>query len=86
MTKPKVKETPKDVTHPFYGKQHTEKAKQEISKNNAMSKSVLCITTGEVFRSEAEAARGFGIHPSGISRCCASKQKTANKKQWCYTT
>ncbi|MDI9468238.1 MAG: NUMOD3 domain-containing DNA-binding protein [Bacillota bacterium] len=74
----------KGKDHPFYGKHHTEKAKQAISQNNAMNRSVICITTGDIFRSAAEASRKVGIHPSGIIRCCTGKQKTAAKKEWRY--
>jgi hypothetical protein len=42
---------------------------------SAVSKPVVCVTTGEVFASAADAARHFGCHSPNISKCCYGKRK-----------
>lgn len=42
---------------------------------STLSKPVVCVTTGEVFSSAAEAARHFGCHRPNISKCCTGERK-----------
>ena len=43
-------------------------------------KQVMCITTGKIFNSVAEASRYYNIKsPSNISVCCKGKKKSAGK-------
>lgn len=58
------------------------KAKGEL--NCHRCKPVICIDTGEVFTSCADAAENAGVHISTISACCTGKIRTANGKRYCY--
>lgn len=72
--------------HPFYGKHHSDKSKEKISKNrlNKGGKKVLCITTGEIFPTASEAGRHYSINSSHISECCRGVRKSCGDKQWKY--
>ena len=58
------------------------KAKGEL--NCHRCKPVICIDTGEVFTSCADAAEHAGVHISTVSACCTGKIRTANGKRYCY--
>lgn len=45
----------------------------------AISKKVICITTGEIFDSIKEASRQTGANQSHIVECCRGKRKSAGK-------
>lgn len=45
---------------------------------------VVCVETGEVFRSMSEAAQKYDTAPSSISACCAGRLKTTAKLHWKY--
>ena len=66
--------------HPMYGKQHKEESKKKMSEKK--NKPVMCITTGEVFKSVKEASEVTGINLSNISACCRGNYKTAGKREW----
>lgn len=74
--------------NPMYGKHHTKIVKQRISKLN--SKSVICITTGEVFSSIQEAAKQYEIIYTAIDNCLRGSTKSSSKLsdgtplQWDY--
>lgn len=42
---------------------------------SAVSKSVVCVTSGETFPSAADAARHFGCSRPNISKCCSGARK-----------
>lgn len=50
-------------------------------KNNAKSKKVICITTGEIYESTLEAERKTGVNHSSISSCCREERKSAGKDE-----
>lgn len=58
--------------------------KAEGKLNCHRCKPVICIDTGEVFTSCADAAEHAGVHISTISACCIGKIRTANGKRYCY--
>jgi hypothetical protein len=66
--------------HPMYGKQHKEESKKKMSERK--NKPVICITTGEIFKSVKEANEITGINLNNISECCRGKRKTAGKREW----
>ena len=43
---------------------------------------VMCVETGEVFESQAAAARAKGIHRQGIANVLAGKQDSAGGFRW----
>jgi superfamily II DNA or RNA helicase len=45
---------------------------------------VVCINTGALFPSIAEASRITGANASSISKCCRTRQGTAKNLDWCY--
>lgn len=45
---------------------------------------VLCLDTGRVYATIAEAAAEYGISRSRISACCRGLQKTTGGKRWVY--
>lgn len=63
--------------------------KRMMNNRNANEKKVICITTGQIFRSMAEAGRKYGVDRSSISACCRGKQNHAGnlngkKLAWIY--
>lgn len=68
--------------HPMYGKQHKEESKKKMSEKK--NKPVMCITTGEIFKSVKEASEKTGINLGNICQCCRGNHKTAGKREWKY--
>lgn len=72
------------------------RAKYDIAPENKdihKGKAVMCITTGEVFKSSREAANYYGIGYASLTNQIAGRQKTCggaphnhtgNGKQFCY--
>ena len=50
-----------------------------IGANNNNSKSVICLTTGEIFDCMKYGTEKYKINYTGISDCCTGKQKSAGK-------
>lgn len=47
-------------------------------------KPVICIDTGEVFTSAADAAEHVGVHFSMMSAACLGRVRTCKGKRYCY--
>lgn len=58
----------------------------EGKRNNKNCKPVICIETGEVFTSSADAAEKVGVHFSAMSAVCTGKIKTCKGMHFCYTS
>lgn len=54
------------------------------SRTHKNTKAVLCIETGEVWTSSADAAEDIGVHFSVMSAVCTGKIKTCHGKHYCY--
>lgn len=69
--------------NPMFGKHHTEETKKKIQ-NNQKCKAVMCVETGEIYRSIREAARQTGLNQSHISKCCRGVKghETVGKLHW----
>lgn len=65
-------------------KHHKPSQKQIKKIKERCSVSVICIETGEVFKSLEEACQKLKIGKSGICSCCKGKQKTAGGFHWKY--
>ena len=48
------------------------------------SVSVICVETGELFSSIADACRAHNVNPSDVCNCCKGKRKTAKGFHWQY--
>lgn len=53
-------------------------------RTNKNTKAVLCIETGEVWSSSADAAESIGVHFSVMSAACTGRIKTCHGKHYCY--
>jgi hypothetical protein len=68
--------------NPFFGKKHTKETKDKISntkkgvKNTSISKPVFCLTNGEIYDSQKEAAENLNLNQRHISAVCLGKRKT----------
>lgn len=50
--------------------------------SDGVSKQVLCVETGVVYKSATEANNNTPANYAAISRCCSGKQKTAGGFHW----
>lgn len=75
----KISESIKGENHPWWGRHHTEESKKKmreakkdkyVGKNHPRAKSVICITTGRMFRTAKEGAKHYGIANSCNIICC----------------
>lgn len=58
--------------------------KIQTAKTDKTARKVICISTGEVFISVAEAARQTGVSRSGIIQCCRKQRPKAGGFCWAY--
>jgi len=75
--KRKLSELNKGAKNPMYGKPRAIGAGKP-------SKRVICIDTGVVYNSIAEAARQMNLYSSSIWQCCRRKLKTTGGFHWRY--
>ena len=71
------------------GKSPSNETRRRLSEShlgqvNANRRAVICITTGETYKSATEAARVCGIDRSNISAACRGVKKTAGGRIWKY--
>lgn len=83
-TKKKLSELNKGENNHFYGKTHTEEAKEKMRNSKSKCKPVRCIETGEIYRSTREAQRITGVWQTTIVRVCKGKQELAGGYHWEY--
>lgn len=76
----------KGSNNPFYGKTHTHEVVERIRMRTMQAKhsEVICVETGEYYRSMAEAGRQTGVSSKRISDVCAGRLKTAGNLHWKY--
>lgn len=51
----------------------------KVGNTNAISKPVICITTGRIFPSAREGAKYYNCDHADICKCCKGKRKSAGK-------
>ena len=68
----------------FYGKNHTEEARNKMRENNTRKKKVINLTTNVVFNSLTEASNYYKVDIASISKVCKGIKKTAGKYVWRY--
>ena len=74
----------KGKNNPFYGKTHTNEAKEKIrqsklGRNNHNAKTIICITTGKIFDTVTDGAKYYNCYDTTIVRCCKGKLKSTGK-------
>lgn len=55
-----------------------------VGEKNGKSTPVICLTTGEVFPTQRDAARATGCEQSKISLCCNGKRNHTHGLRWQY--
>lgn len=58
--------------------------KEKIEKKKPLMKKVICIDTGEIFKSLKEASLKYNVSDGAIYNCCSGKSKTCANMQWAY--
>lgn len=70
------------------GMKYTDEQKKMLSENSKTVKKIICITTGEKFKSIISASRYYNISDSNIARACkngiAAGEKNGEKLYWAY--
>lgn len=79
-------ETKQKLREKMVGRHISEDHKRKISENSACKNPVMCVETGQIFNSAAEAERETGINSCGIIGVCKKKKyrKTAGGYHWKY--
>lgn len=62
--------------------EHKNKIKMSCARING--KKVVCLTTGTVYASAAEASRKTGISSSGITACCRGEMPSCRNTKWAF--
>ena len=80
--------------HLFWLDEYEKMTKEEIdyfiNKRSVPSRKIVCIITGEIFKSFGDAIEKYNLWMSSLSKCCNGKQKTTGKLpdgtrlQWMY--
>lgn len=85
-TRKKISESEKGVNNPFYGKRHSDEALQKMreSHKGKTAKTVICVETGTLYSSVAEAAKYVGVANPTISNVLHGRRKTAGGYHWKY--
>lgn len=90
-TKEKLSKAYTGDGNPFYGRHLTEEHKKKIRGTRKArnvqpvnKRPVLCVETGVVYESTADATRELGIHNFAIRRVCYGQRKTAGGYRWKY--
>lgn len=91
---PIARPRPRGTDNPRFGVPLTEEHKQHLKdahchitgSDSPCAKTVMCVETGEIFGSGAEAAAKYGIPRSVLSRACTGKKETAAGMHWKYIT
>ena len=66
----------------FFGKHHSAESIKKNSMNQPNRKSVMCVETGVIYDSMAEAARQTGIRQGSISLVCSGSRSVAGGFHW----
>jgi group I intron endonuclease len=82
--KQKISESLKGEKNPMFGKDFSDEHRRKLSeshkgKKSFCAKTIICITTGQVFYGSEEAGRIVGINSSNIRKVCRGEKKSAGK-------
>ena len=68
-----------------YENKHMIPSEENIQKTvERSSKAVICVETGEVFKSAKDACKKYNLNPSSVCSCCKGKQLTTKGLHWRY--
>lgn len=84
--KPLSEEHRRKVSASLHGHAVSDETRDRIKeiKTEMSGRPVTCLTTGQCFRSLAEAVEKTGVNRSGIIACCKGRRKTAGGYCWRY--
>lgn len=84
-TRRKIGEAVGGKNHYLYGKSPSEETKEKMRSSSNKNKAILCVETGDVYRSAREASRKTGINVAGICLVATGKRlKTSGGFHWKY--
>lgn len=90
-TRRKMSENQRGEKNNFYGKHLSEEHKNKIRERRkelgyepVNKRRVLCVETGIIYESTAQATRDTGIHNYAIRRVCYGERKSAGGYHWKY--
>ena len=90
-TRQKYREAKTGENNPFYGKHLSEDHKEKIRDTRkerdiqpVNKRRILCVETGVIYESTAEASRQLDVHNFAIRRVCYGQRKTAGGYHWKY--
>ena len=66
----------------FYGKHHTEQAKQKIIDKNSIA--IFCIETQTIYKNAVVASKDIGVRNTAINNCLKGRSKTCGGYHWKY--
>ena len=72
------------ISEAHKGKPLSAEHRQKLSDHSAEKIAIICLTTGEAFRSITAAALAYGIDRSGISRACKGELKQTHGLSFAY--
>ena len=72
------------VKEEYENKHHSPSKENRRKTSERSSVSVLCVETGEIFKSIRAACNKYDINPANLCNCCKGKKKTANGYHWKY--
>lgn len=81
-TRAKMSQSRSGKGNSFYGKHHSKDVIHKMALNQPNRKMVICLDTGTVYESMAEASRQTGIKQGNISLACNGKQNRAGGLRW----
>lgn len=81
-TRRRMSESRRGEKNPFFGKHPSAEMLKKNSMNQPTRKRVMCVETGIVYDSMAEAARQTGIRQGNISLVCSGSHSTAGGFHW----
>ena len=81
-TRRKISKALRGAKNPNFGKHHSAETRRKMSE--AKCKKVVCVETGEVYRSLYEASKAAGVSLNAISNALRGESKTSGGYHWTY--
>lgn len=81
-TRRKISKALRGANNPNFGKHHSAETRRKMSE--AKCKKVVCVETGEVYRSLSAASKAAGVSLNAISNALRGESKTSGGYHWTY--